>query len=133
MGVFFLLVRRKVFSKYDFFVAGGLLLILVAFRFFTSPRAEGPKYAEITRNGRVEAEIALSEERRYRPEASPGVEIAVENGTVGFVRSDCPDKICVHAGFFSTPGRSAVCLPNRIVVRVVTRVPDADEVDSIVY
>jgi hypothetical protein len=42
----------------------------------------------------------------------------VKDGRVRMVRSDCRDKICIGVGWIDTGGRSIVCLPNRVVIRV---------------
>ena len=42
----------------------------------------------------------------------------IENGRVRMIRSDCRDKVCVGMGWIDTRGRSIVCLPNRVVIRV---------------
>lgn len=38
---------------------------------------------------------------------------------VRMVESPCPDKICMGMGWISHPGESIVCIPNRVVVRIV--------------
>jgi hypothetical protein len=98
-----------------------LLLAAFLFYLFAARRTEGGGYAEIRVNGRVDAVVALSEDGLYSPAGLPAVRIAVRNGAVGFVASDCPDKICIHAGCVSMPGQAAVCLPNRVAVQVATR------------
>ena len=35
-----------------------------------------------------------------------------------FVSSPCPDKICVNKGIIKRAGESAVCLPQRVSVRI---------------
>jgi hypothetical protein len=99
----------------------------VFFLYFYATRraATGERYAEIAVDGQLRATVALSENGLFVPDGLPAVQIAVRDGTVGFVRSDCPDKICVHTGFLSIPGQSAVCLPNRVVVRVTSREEEA--------
>jgi hypothetical protein len=42
----------------------------------------------------------------------------VEAGRVRMVRSSCRDKICIGVGWIDTAGRSIVCLPNRVVIRI---------------
>jgi hypothetical protein len=42
----------------------------------------------------------------------------VKEGRVRMVRSTCRDKICIGVGWIDTNGRSIVCLPNRVVIRV---------------
>ena len=106
--------------------------VLLACRFFMARRVkEGEKYAEISGDGQVDAVFAMSGDGTYVPAGRPAVRIAVRGGAVGFVHSDCRDKICIHSGFLSTPGQSAVCLPNKVVLRVAVRKGDA--LDSVTY
>lgn len=41
-----------------------------------------------------------------------------KDGSICFEESDCPDKICIHAGRLNTVGESAACLPNQIVMKI---------------
>jgi hypothetical protein len=63
--------------------------------------------------------------------AAPNVMIEVKNNRVRFVQSDCPDQICVHAGWISKAGDSVVCLPNQIAV--VFESGEQSGVDGIAY
>lgn len=49
-----------------------------------------------------------------------------KDGSIRFEESDCPDKVCVHAGKLNTIGESAACLPNSIILKIVP----ADERDD---
>jgi hypothetical protein len=70
----------------------------------------------------------------YTPDGLPGVKIAVSAGAAGVVQSDCPDKTCIRAGLLSIPGQMAVCLPNRVTVRVTARSPSGSStLDEVVY
>jgi hypothetical protein len=104
-----------------------LLLAASFFYFFAARRTEGERYAEVRVDGRVDAAVALNKDGVYSPTGLPAVRIAVRNGAVGFISSDCPDKICIHAGFLSIPGQIAVCLPNKVAVQVAARVEEARE------
>jgi hypothetical protein len=46
--------------------------------------------------------------------------LEVRDGRVRMVDSACPDKLCVKTGWISSPGESIVCLPNRVVIEVVS-------------
>ena len=46
------------------------------------------------------------------------VKLELKDNKIRFLETDCPDKICVRTGFISKVGQSAVCLPNRIVVKI---------------
>ena len=51
--------------------------------------------------------------------------VEVRDGRIAIVDSDCPGEDCVHSGWISRPGRSIVCLPNRLEIRV-TGTSDVD-------
>ncbi|MDR3321858.1 MAG: NusG domain II-containing protein [Synergistaceae bacterium] len=130
------MIQRQFFSGRDLLFLSCLALALCAFYFFTTPGATGAgketqKFAEVFLDGAALATLALDRDVMYSPAGLPGVRIAVRGGEVGFVASDCPDKICVHTGFLSMSGQSAACLPNRVVVRVVAGYGEA--LDSIAY
>ncbi|MDR0405483.1 MAG: NusG domain II-containing protein [Clostridiales bacterium] len=42
------------------------------------------------------------------------------DGSICFAQSDCPDKICVHSGRLRHAGESAACLPNKLILKIVT-------------
>lgn len=46
--------------------------------------------------------------------------IEVSNGAIGIIESDCPQKICVHTGKISNPAQTIVCVPNRVIIEVIT-------------
>jgi hypothetical protein len=56
--------------------------------------------------------------------------IQIESGKIRFVDADCPDQVCVHAGWLTKPGDVAVCLPNKIYIRVTG---EKEDVDSTAY
>ena len=52
--------------------------------------------------------------------------IAVSDGAIAFTHSNCPGQDCVHSGSIHSTGRSLVCLPNRVEIRVVSGGSDVD-------
>ncbi|HEX2925949.1 MAG TPA: NusG domain II-containing protein [Ruminiclostridium sp.] len=44
--------------------------------------------------------------------------IVAEKNRIRFLESGCPDKICVKAGWLSQPGEMAVCLPNKVMIKL---------------
>lgn len=55
--------------------------------------------------------------------------IQIQDNSVWFKSSDCPDKVCVHTGKLTHAGQIAVCLPNHIIVKLIG---NQTEVDAIV-
>lgn len=45
--------------------------------------------------------------------------VTVENGHADMTDADCPDKLCVHQSAISRTNQTIVCLPNKVVVRVI--------------
>ena len=91
---------------------------------------KGGKTADIYVKGEFYENIPLDKDRIYTPAAVPSVKIQVKDGKIGFTESDCPDKVCIHTGFLSTEGQTAVCLPN--AVSVIVRGDDDEGVDTVV-
>ncbi|MDD4564146.1 MAG: NusG domain II-containing protein [Eubacteriales bacterium] len=51
-----------------------------------------------------------------------------EDGSIAFIESDCPDKVCIQAGRISKTGQFAACLPNGVVMKIVPE-KESDERD----
>jgi hypothetical protein len=97
----------------------------------TSSAGKGERYAQISVNGQTRTLLFLNEDAFFVPDERPEVKIVVHDGRVRFAHSNCPDKICVNAGFLSIPGEAAVCLPNKIVLKVEAK--DGNMLDSTTY
>lgn len=84
--------------------------------------------AEIYQNGRKIKTVSLKQATKISIDGDYHSVIAVKDGRIAIVESDCPGMDCVHSGWIDRPGRSIVCLPNRLEVRIV----GAAEVDIVV-
>ncbi len=72
--------------------------------------------------------------RDFVYDAHPGVRFhRYEDGSLAFVESDCPDKLCIHMGKVRRPGQFAACLPNEMLLTVVAEKAEATlpEVDIV--
>lgn len=59
--------------------------------------------------------------------------VAAENGNgVRVCASDCPTQDCVHTGAIFKSGQSIVCLPGRMVIRLVGGTAEPDAVDVVI-
>ena len=73
--------------------------------------------------------VSLDEDRTFY--IIPNVIFEVEDGQIAFVKSDCPDQICVRTGFISRGGQMAACLPNGLVLSILG-MEDYNELDIFV-
>lgn len=113
----------KFIKKTDMIVIAILLAVSAAiwfgYHYFTADR---PVRAEIYyRSELVETiDLGRGDEREFSLPQEPDVVLHLyADGEIAFVKSDCPDKICIHTGKISGIGESAACLPNGVLVKIV--------------
>lgn len=56
--------------------------------------------------------------------------IEVDRGRVRVREANCPEQVDVNQGWLTRSGQSAICLPHRVVVKIVAR-DGRDDVDEI--
>lgn len=88
--------------------------------------------AEIYVDGSLERTVELSDGENYSfsPKSKPNVTITVGGGAIWFSQADCRDKLCVKSGRLTSGGQTAACLPERVVVSVVS---DKNKTDVMTY
>lgn len=50
--------------------------------------------------------------------ARPDMKIEIKDGRIRVAESDCPKGVCKHVGWARTPGRSIVCVPNKVLIEL---------------
>lgn len=55
-----------------------------------------------------------------------------EDGSISFEKSDCPDKVCINSGRLKHVGSSTACLPNKIILKIISVNPNESDADMIV-
>ena len=120
-------------QEYLRFRKGDLLAILLVAALagfvaacFLPKDSNNPVQAEIYRNGELLKTVSLDQPMSFEVTGKYTNLITVENGSIAIIASDCPGEDCVHSGAIHTSGRSIVCLPNGVEIRVVTDVSDVD-------
>ena len=123
--------ERKLFAISDLFVIFGVLALLIVLFVFLRRDSGGELCAEICVGGEEVDFIALSDVKEDYTLNIEGTEILVSSDGIRFVSSPCSDKICVDRGVISKAGDSAVCLPQRVSVRIVSTSRDPGNVDAV--
>lgn len=128
--------KKKFFSKYDFLVLGVLLVCLaISIVLISIYGTEGELVAEVRVRGRIYQKILLSqvsEPYELHIEGKEDVVIYVSSESVRFVSSGCSDKLCVNTGELIRSGQSAVCLPARVSVKLVSYIENLDKLPDAV-
>ena len=102
-----------------------LLAVLVAVCFI--PRnSSAPVVAEIYQAGKLLKTLPLDQDATLEISGMYTNTVSVKNGQIAITASDCPGEDCVHSGAIHSSGRSLVCLPNEVEVRVVAQTSDVD-------
>ena len=112
---------RLTFQKGDFFAILLVVLLIVgtAAAFIPWNASSEDAVVQIWQAGRLIHEYPLTAEETIRLVGDYENTIVIHGGHVAITESDCPGIDCVHSGQIDRPGRSIVCLPNRVEVRIV--------------
>lgn len=123
----------KFFKKFDLIVISALLLIGGAGLAFYYLRPSGTNLtAEVYYDSEIIATFNLDEapEESFSLAGHKNITFHTDGeGGICFESSDCPDQICVHSGILNRHGDSAACLPNKLIVRIVS--PKSGDADHI--
>lgn len=115
------------FRKGDFLALAmvAVLAVLVAVCFFPKDSSDAV-VAEVYQDGELIHTLSLEEDSSIVVSGDYANTITVKNGEIAITSSDCPGEDCVHSGAIHSSGRSIVCLPNSVEVRVVNAASDVD-------
>lgn len=109
-------------TKFWVLLIGVLLLVAVIGLFVIRNLREEGAQVVITWNGEVEGTYSLAEDRTLVFEGENGGYnvVTIEDGFVFMAEANCPDQICVKHKPLNQTADPIVCLPNSLVVNVVT-------------
>lgn len=102
-----------------------VLALAVAWIFVPSGDADAAS-VQLFLDGKKIQEMPLSEDGEYVLTGEYENIVSVQNGRAAIIASTCPGEDCVHSGWISAVGRSIVCLPNRVEVRISGKEADVD-------
>ena len=107
-----------------------VIALAVGLSVFLGLRVRGLSHThvEIYQNGTLVRELSLDTDQTFDLSGDYVNTVTVEDGKIAITSSTCPGSDCVHSGWISSPGRSVVCLPNRVEIRIT----GSSEVDFVV-
>ena len=115
------------FQKWDIAIFAGIALVaLFVFALFLPKNAETGAYAELYQTGQRIKTVSLSQNQTFTIEGAYCNTVTVADGKIAITDSNCPGMDCVRCGWISGTGRSVVCLPNGLEIRVVAGDSDVD-------
>lgn len=102
------------------------LAVLVALCFLPGNAPGGQ--VQVYRDGVLIQTMSLQTDQEFRVGGAYENTITIRDGKVAVTASSCPGEDCVGCGWIGAAGRSIVCLPNGVEVRVVAVASDVDMV-----
>ncbi len=106
-------------KRNDLILAGAILAVaavILAFQFFR--QGNGEQLVEISVDGEVFGTYDLTDDQTIK--IGNTNRVVIEDGAARMEWADCPDQICVNHRAVSKNGESIICLPNQVVVTVVS-------------
>ncbi len=94
------------------------LAVLVGLLFLLGDRTQEGTMVQIYQDGALIKELPLSQNQTVALSGAYQCTVTIQDGKVAITDSNCPGEDCVHTGWIESPGRSIVCIPNRVEVRV---------------
>jgi len=137
--------QSKLFAKGDLLLIAIILITAFGFGFhiFSSNVGNGfkpfPTAVEIYLSNKLIKVLPLTQEGYYKMKYNNiSFSVQIKSGKVRMQESNCPRKVCVHQGWIEHSGESIICVPNKVVIKIVGRertlsVPKKDEVDAITF
>lgn len=111
---------RLHFQKGDMVaVVAVLLLAVVVFVVFLPKKGISPAYVEIYQEGDLIETLSLDEPKEITLTGRYRNTVTIRDGKAAITHSDCPGTDCVASGWIQDAGRSVVCLPNSVEIRIV--------------
>ena len=105
----------------DLLLLLGILLAVAIFALtYTLTRKEG-SYAAVLKDGAEIARYSLDEEMEVPITDGESITnlLVIKDGKAVITEATCPDQICVHHRAVSKAGETIVCLPQKVVVKIV--------------
>ena len=126
---------KKKINKYDI----GLIAVIIIINTFIilyggrNVVKQNSKIAYIYSDNKLYGEYVLTDtvKEEIKIESDTGYNILhIEDGQIWIHDASCPDKICISQGKISYDGEIIVCLPNKMLIKIVDN-NEKSEIDFI--
>lgn len=114
----------------DFVIIGVVLVLSAALTAVLAAGTTGDRlYAEVWQDNQLVERVALTDGTDRTIDLDGHNVIVLSGKSVRMESADCRDQVCVRTGTLTRAGQVAVCLPNRVVLKIVG---ETGEIDAIV-
>ena len=122
--------KKLSFQKGDWIAIALVMILAIGVGLLFLPSSEGAEdsVVQIYQDGQLIREIPLTSDETIAITGKYENTLVIHEGSVAITHSTCPGADCVHSGSISKAGRSLVCLPNALEIRIT----GAQEIDFVV-
>ena len=114
----------------DFVIIGVVLALAAAIAAVLALGTSGDRlYAEVWQDNALVERVELIDSTDRTIDLGGHNVIVLSGRTAAMQSADCRDQVCVRTGTLTRAGQVAVCLPNRVVLRITG---GTSEIDAIV-
>lgn len=114
----------------DFVIIGVVLALAAAIAAVLALGTSGDRlYAEVWQDNALVERVELTDSTERTIDLDGHNVIVLSGRTAAMQSADCRDQVCVRTGTLTRAGQVAVCLPNRVVLRITG---ETSEIDAIV-
>lgn len=107
------------------------LVLLFCFFTFVLPKKGNKVKIEVNKKVYGVYDLSVNQEIEIMDEDGKLInKLIIKDGFADMVEAECPDLLCVHQKAISKSKESIVCLPNRVVVTVLSEETDLDGVSN---
>ena len=115
----------------DCIIIGVVLLLAAALTALMAQNTAGGRlYAEVWQNDVLVERVVLTDETDRTIDLDGHNVIVLAGKTARVESADCHDQVCVRTGTLTRAGQVAVCLPNRVVLKLVGEMGEIDAIVS---
>lgn len=115
----------------DFVIIAVVLLLAAALTaWFALGTSDGQLYAEVWQDDVLVERVKLTDETDREIDLDGHNVIVLAGKTARMESADCHDQVCVRTGTLTRAGQVAVCLPNRVILKIVGEMSEIDAIVS---
>ena len=115
----------------DFVIIAVVLLLAAALTaWFALGTTDGQLYAEVWQDDVLVERVKLTDETDREIDLDGHNVIVLAGKTARMESADCHDQVCVRTGTLTRAGQVAVCLPNRVILKIVGEMSEIDAIVS---
>ncbi len=113
--------RRIPWKTADLVLVGGLLVVAAVLFLLLSRWSAGGHAVEVQVDGKTVVTLPLDTDTTYTIDGAGGGHniLVIADGRATVTEATCPDGVCVRHRGIDRAGQSIICLPNKVVVKVV--------------